>query len=248
MDTNLRSRIDMKSGKLPIFMWDTVEIADSQVEYLMEEYEMSKDEAWNDIQDDYLFWEQEWEFLCEEVRQWMEENNLHHFHVTGSNMTWRNVHGENTFVADTGKDFIKQVVGLNCEYTLYLYEHGEPGDDGYHLYGSVSHHDSPTGEGRTVYPVDACWICGEAIAPYEEKVEVDIQGGMRICHKECYQSAWEEEIWFRWQSELSYFDVGRGDLEELYDAGMKVGNDLRSFRHVLGISEGDWERMENEDI
>ena len=172
MDANLMSKLNAKAQKAPLFVWDTFENWKSQVEYLMEDEGMAEAEAQSTASEDYDLNTWPWENLCEWVGEWLKDNNFSHFYAEGSSMTWQNFDGYKLFTADTGEEFIRKAVGLDCDYTLYLSERGEPGDDDYYLYGSVSHHDSPMGEGRTIYPVPGCFECGEPILPGEE-VEID---------------------------------------------------------------------------
>lgn len=165
MDANLMSKLNVKAQKAPLFVWDTFEIWESQVEYLMEDEEMTEAEAQNTASGDYDLYTWPWENLCGWISEWLKDNKFSHFYAEGSSMGWRNHSGYKLFTADTGEEFIRKVVGLDCDYTLRLYEHGKPGDDNYYLYGTVSHHDSPTGEGRTIRPVSGCDECGEAVAP-----------------------------------------------------------------------------------
>lgn len=69
-----------------------------------------------------------------------------YFVVTGSSMGWRNLSGSKSFYSSDVDEFIKNVAGLDCEYSMELKI-----DKKGHISGRVSHHDSPTGEGREIY-------------------------------------------------------------------------------------------------
>jgi len=167
------ANLAVNAKKAPLFVWDTHSIYKAEMEYHMTEHGLDEDAAWERAVGDCNVLTLAWEDLCAWVEDWMNTNDFHHFYTEATNMTWRNFDGAKMFVADTGEDFIRQVVGLDCDYSLSLYERGKPGDDGYHLYGSVRHHDSPAGEGRVVYLVAGCDECAKPIRDGEEHVIED---------------------------------------------------------------------------
>jgi len=210
-NVTLRTKLsDRSKEQAPLFEWDTYDIWKAEIDYLMNENGMSGEDAADQVSHDYDLYIRHGEWLHERVEEWMETNDFHAFYVEGSSMGWRNQHGFKTFTADNGRDFINGVVGLDCDYTLYLYEHGEPGNDNYYLYGSVSHHDSPTGEGRQVWPVDSCWACGEPIAPGDEG---SFDG--KVCHKDCAYAEFDAMV----QSQQYY------EFDELLSAAIEMSPD-----------------------
>jgi len=155
-----------------LFSWDACELIDDEVcrrrEYDDEDLR-SDEELREDIESDYDFWQWSWRDLYEAVTNWLEENNIHHFYVEGQRMGWRNRSGHRLLSVDTGEQFIRGVLNLDCDVTFRFY--GEEKIRGLNkivLYGTVWHHDSPTGESRQVYALRACPLCGEPI-PLDQK-------------------------------------------------------------------------------
>lgn len=70
--------------------------------------------------------------------------------VLGSNMGWQNREGWTVIDnAESGEDFIRQLVGFDCDSTIKIYKQNDNT-----FTARVSHHDSPTGEGREIIPED----------------------------------------------------------------------------------------------
>lgn len=136
----LRERI----GIHPIFAWDTFAIWESNVAYYRDDEGMSEEEAQEAANNTDLDFE--WECFTECVNEWLENQTATHFLITARGLGWRNQSGYKIIATEKAEEFIKALVGFDCEYTLRCFE-----SDKSLLTASVYHHDSPTGESREVF-------------------------------------------------------------------------------------------------
>ena len=114
---------------------------------------------WNVYDEHY----EDWDWFTEMVWGWLEEHNATNsgFIVKARNVGWRNLSGLLTLHVDNGRDFLNGIVGLNCDWSIQLFDEA---DNGYLLRAKVYHHDSPTGEERYIYTYRQ-WI-GAVVANY----------------------------------------------------------------------------------
>ena len=126
-------------------IWDTSDIIDNQVAYLMEENPgMIEEEAYSHACDDYGLLSFEWDDVCDSLTNWLEElDKGNGFRVEGRKLGWMNRDGYLEVGECKGKDFLSKVLP-DTECTFTIEKHAD------RLEIKNSHHDSPTGEYYTV--------------------------------------------------------------------------------------------------
>lgn len=75
--------------------------------------------------------------------------------VIATNIGWRNHTGWRIFRLDDVQDFVRKVSGFDCDQTIEFYV-----DETMQVTARISHHDSPTGEGRSIVSLKE-WIARE---------------------------------------------------------------------------------------
>ena len=121
--------------------WDTGQIVENQIKFLMEEYgeEMSRADAERNTQEDYDLFNIHWEGLCDGLTDWMGEINpeKRDWCVEGGNMGWRRTSGSVEIPyseASTGGDLLQKILPrTECTFTIY--------NNGIDLEITNSHHD-----------------------------------------------------------------------------------------------------------
>jgi len=189
-DALLLSRVKERQQAPPLFEWDEYQIARSEFEYRREadDYaDETDDEIWESVYDDQFLFEDAWDWLVESITEWIERiNPKGGWYVEATGLGWQNRDEFAAFETTDGAEFVRRVFGFDTnQFTLRLW-----GDqDGTHiLRGSVAHHDSPTGEGRTVFPSPICDQCGDVIFP-DGPVEVEAYGCKYLCCAYCAEDA-----------------------------------------------------------
>ena len=90
-----------------------------------------------------ICWECDLEYLDELVScpgEW---------HVDAEDIGWQNRTGEKDFICDNSADWMREVCGFDCDYTMQVVV-----NDPNHITAYVYHHDSPMGELREVRRVN----------------------------------------------------------------------------------------------
>ena len=103
-------------------------------------------------------WNLEWETFLEDVQENVMKPCLPEegfIVVVATNVGWRNNHGWKIFPLDGPKDFVRKVSGFTCDQTIEFYV-----DETMQVTARIAHHDSPTGEGRSIVPLRE-WIARE---------------------------------------------------------------------------------------
>lgn len=159
--------------------WDTYEIAKDNVEYVIqqsqEDFEageidavLTEDEALSQAYNDPVIYEMQWEWIQEQLNDWMKEYNPDFLNwcITGENMGWRRVSGAKEIPyreAETAEDLIRKILpDTECSYTIYY--------SGESLWIVNSHHDA-SGEVYRIELAKKCPHCDEEYCDDEELAE-----------------------------------------------------------------------------
>jgi len=67
------------------------------------------------------------------------------WHVDAENIGWRNMSGEKDFTCNSASDWLREVAGFDCAWSMQIMVHDQDNITAY-----VYHHDSPTGELREI--------------------------------------------------------------------------------------------------
>lgn len=125
-------------------VWDTLEIAEAQVEHLKEEDpDLDEDEALEQAFRDPGLYECEWDFLLDALTDKMNEINPDgaKWHCEAAGLGWRRLNGYKTFEAENGKDLLGAILPeTDCTFQIYVKQDGE-GKTSY-FYIVNSHHDA----------------------------------------------------------------------------------------------------------
>ena len=159
-----------------------VSIIGRQVEFyreMGEHSQMSDEELFDLAAHDQFLTDDEWEYLCGELTDWIAKHNPGgEWHVEVDNFGWRELRGHKTFTAETGKQLLTAVLpNADCQFKIYHDGDGE-------LKIQNWHHDSPWGnEVYRLWPARNCEWCGDII-PFDVD---DV-----YCCEDCKMDAEEE--------------------------------------------------------
>ena len=131
-------------GDKVILSWDTSQIAEDQVAYLMEERPEDypeEDTAYAEVYDDCDLYEFEWEWVMDSLEEILKGINPdgYPWHVEVSNFGWRGLDGYRDFQTLDPREFLRKILP-DTQCTWYMYKYGEDG-----LAINNFHHDSCTG-------------------------------------------------------------------------------------------------------
>lgn len=90
--------------------------------------------------------EGDWQWFCESIWHWLQEQDAYEFVAFAEHIGWQNHNGYSIFAADNSERFVHSAIGFDCEYTVRFWA-----DNDALLTATVYHHDSPTGEKRTIH-------------------------------------------------------------------------------------------------
>ncbi len=80
--------------------------------------------------------------------------------VHAEDVTWRNFTADMSFEAEDAKDWIRKVVGFECDWTFRISTVARDKDGrAMTIFAKVFHHDSPTGESRIIKRAEQCEFC-----------------------------------------------------------------------------------------
>lgn len=136
--------------------WDTCEIMNNQVKYLIECIENDpdhpydhlvgedgkpdEDKIWEYVYEDSYLLTIEWDYLIEYLTEIINKKSPSGcWKVEVANFGWRGINVEQYLFADDGKNFLRQILP-NTDCTFYIYH------DGNGLKINNFHHDSPVGK------------------------------------------------------------------------------------------------------
>ena len=136
--------------------WDETQIIDDEVKYRLEHWQdhynepPDEDTVRQQLYEDTLFFEMEWEFLVEYLTEIINEKNPEgYWKAEVVNFGWRNQSGYKYFETNDGQEWIR-AWKPNTDCTFYIYET----EDGEGFKIQNYHHDSPVGnEWYSIYPV-----------------------------------------------------------------------------------------------
>ena len=142
--------------------WDTCDITEGEVEYRQETWKEhypeedscpDEDTIRNDIYNDPMFYEWQWDSMTDDLGNHMEEiNPKGKWTASVTGQGWQNRSGEMPEFHTTNPTELLQKILPDCEKTFYIYRYEINGIQGLKI---VCHtHDSPMGELYYVLPVD----------------------------------------------------------------------------------------------
>lgn len=143
-----------------IASWDTCDIAQNQVKYLMEEDEETKrriaeeglteDQLFSEVCGDSDFYDMEYDSMVEYLTEYMHDLNPDgYWKAEVSNFGWRSLNGHKHFKAETGSELLRAVLpDCDCTYKVFRVRARK------WLAIQNSHHDSPCG--REWYVIKPC--------------------------------------------------------------------------------------------
>ena len=139
--------------------WDTVQIFNDQVQFLMEEEDVSEAVARSMTELDQELYTFEWEHIVEELTEWMNKINPDGkpWCVEGHEMGWQHRSEEMMLPyndATTGQELLNRILP-RTENTFTIYYNGED------LRIKNAHHDAPMGETYQITVGFSCEECGE---------------------------------------------------------------------------------------
>jgi len=162
-----------------LLAWDESEIAENQVEFLMQDEGLSEEEAQTIAWEDTDIYAWAWEDLIAALSELMQERNENGaWFAEVQGFGWRGLNGEKYFTAENGQDFLHAILP-DCQCTFYIYDY-----EGTGFAVNNYHHDSPVGkEWYYIKPDDrkTCDWCGEL----SEDVYHCLKCQVAIC-SDCY--------------------------------------------------------------
>ena len=176
--------------KALLLSWDQSQITQNQIQFLMEEEGLSKEEAENRAYQDSDLFEWEWKYLTEELTELIRQRNPSGcWYAEVENFGWRSLDGYQYFTAETGLDLLRAVLP-NTDCLFRIYDHK---DTGFAIQNY--HHDSPTGkEWYYIVPDEriTCDWCGDLT---HNPIRC-LYCGMAIC-EDCYsQTEADDEYYY----------------------------------------------------
>ena len=194
-------KVKEKTEEKPVITWDTCEIIKFYAKDLMEQNEiereddpeveeLTEEEAWERAAgSDFLFTD-EWEYITEYLTEIMVEINPGGgWSATGEDLGWQKRSGYKRFKAESGEDFIKELLPeTDCTFRIYR---RKDKDGTEYLYIKNSTHDAPMGEHYNIYKAEVCSNCDEIIEAGSEKDLRDIGEGI-VCNY-CYDHYFRED-------------------------------------------------------
>ena len=166
MDTKPEVKIEDKL----ILSWDTLDIAEHQVEFLVEQFEEEEGREPTDDERDQMFqdscgdsdvYDMEWECEMDYLTEVMNEiSKIGVWSVEVEGFGWQGLSGQKRFEAETGEELIQSILpNTDCNFWIYARV-----DDNGNKYLAINntHHDSPMRgkEWYYVYPAFTCNVCG----------------------------------------------------------------------------------------
>lgn len=130
-----------ETDKQPVLTWDSGEIAQNQVHFLLESGEAaSEDDAYRQVWADHEFFAFEWEYLTDTLSDLLRQANpTGYWQAEVTNFGWRRQNGYATFKAEDGRAFLRSVLpDTECSFKVFV-----DADNTIRLQNF--HHDSPTG-------------------------------------------------------------------------------------------------------
>lgn len=126
----------------PYIVWDTCDIAEAQVKFMVEEEGMSEDEARKSAYTDDSIYENEWDFVLESLGDKLTQYNPDgKWYAEVKGFGWRRLDGHKVFNADSAAKFLQEILPrTDCTFKIYVF------DDEKRIEINNFHHDAPTGE------------------------------------------------------------------------------------------------------
>jgi len=146
--------------------FDTLEILDDHVKYLMSEENVTEDDARGYAELNQELYTDHWEWIEEQLTEDMESINSDHrpWCIKGEGMGWQRRSGEKVIRADGGRHLLRAILPTgDVTFTIWF--------DGEHFWMTASHHDAPTGESYIITLAYTCENCEEDYCTEEEAKE-----------------------------------------------------------------------------
>ena len=156
----------MTNERKKIWAWDTCEILDDQVRYLMEEAEpeelehldkedrKDEDKIRQSVDEDEFFWQDQWSYLMDDLAEILSDKSKSMmWRIDATNIDWMGRSGHQYIDAsdDNGgsdaEEFIRKLTPDGSEFTLHIYDE----DKGLSI--TCYHHDCPTGTVMKAMPM-----------------------------------------------------------------------------------------------
>lgn len=143
-----------------IASWDTCDIAQNQVRYLMEEdeetqrrmteEELTESKLFDEVCSDSDLYDMEYHDMVDYLTEYINKLNPDgYWKAEVSNFGWRSLNGHKYFSADTGSELLREILPqTDCTYKIYRVRARK------WLAVQNSHHDSPCG--REWYVIKPC--------------------------------------------------------------------------------------------
>jgi len=175
--------------------WDTHEIAEGQVQYLVDEEGHSEEEAYKMVDDDNDLFQMAWDDLECYLTELMKRGDGA-WYAEVNDFGWRSLDGQCYFSAENGKDFLRAILpDTDCTFYIHDYYDGK----GFAIQNY--HHDSPVGkEWYYVLPDDrkTCDWCGDLI----HNAISCAYCSMVIC-EDCHSNAEPDDEYYYCECDLS---------------------------------------------
>ncbi len=173
----------------PILVWDTCDIISHRAEEIIQnaqdegEEVPSEEEARDTAAEDSFAFELAWEDLVSYLTTIMEEvSPAGVWDAEVNNFGWRSLDGRKAFKADTGSNFLREILP-NTDCTFHIFkrvdEDGKP-----YLVIRNWHHDSPMGnEYYYIRAARACEACGDIVGVTNGDPVFTTKEGGTVCER-----------------------------------------------------------------
>jgi hypothetical protein len=204
------TKLQIDNSDRPTGSYDSYDIWEGQVKYLMEEEKMSEEEAQKSASNDEFIYQDSWECLKESLWEVLEKLSPDgNFIADGRDMGWRGLSGNKAFYAEDVDSFIQEMFP-KCDFSIWFWDYEDQ------IQFRVSHHDAPTGERYVVRKGECCERCGEIVPAIKDFPGLDYP----IC-KGCYEELLGDYIKYPENHEEGLIglakDLGNMLVKKLFD-------------------------------
>lgn len=126
-----------------------------------------------------------WQDFLMEVETWLDKTEDHIFVVQAEQIGWRNHKGYQIFSTDDPARFVRGVYGIKDDHSAIRFWEHKDAD----LSATVYHHDSPTGESRTIHTLNN-WLRG----CLKDKKLSELQKWLTENRISAWNDEWDDEV------------------------------------------------------